>query len=45
MRRQRMRMSWMVTNSAWPMCSEPVTFGGGITIENGAFGACASAWK
>ena len=28
----------MVTNSAWPMCSEPVTFGGGMTIEKGALG-------
>src|SRR3954463_2734635 len=44
-RRQRVRMSWMVTNSACPMCREPVTFGGGMTIENGAFGICASAWK
>src|SRR6476659_403665 len=35
----------MVTNNAWPMCSEPVTLGGGMTIEKGAFGVCASAWK
>ena len=27
------------------MCSDPVTLGGGITIENGALGAAASAWK
>ncbi len=25
-------MSGMVWLSAWPMCSEPVTFGGGITM-------------
>ncbi len=29
---QRTRMSWSVLLSAWPMCSEPVTFGGGITM-------------
>ena len=33
MRCQRMRMSWMVVVSACPMCSEPVTLGGGITME------------
>ncbi len=27
------------------MCSEPVTFGGGMTMANGALGAAASAWK
>ena len=32
MRRQRMRMSCSVLFKAWPMCSAPVTFGGGITI-------------
>ena len=25
----------MVLLKAWPMCSAPVTFGGGIMIENG----------
>ncbi len=24
----------MVCSSMWPMCSEPVTFGGGMTSEN-----------
>jgi hypothetical protein len=28
--------SCSVLLSAWPMCSEPVTFGGGITMVNGA---------
>ena len=27
------RMSCSVLFSAWPICSEPVTFGGGMTIE------------
>ena len=45
MRRQRVKMSSMVVPSAWPMCSEPVTLGGGMTMENGALGAAASAWK
>ena len=26
--------TWMVAVSAWPMCSTPVTFGGGSTVEN-----------
>jgi hypothetical protein len=25
--------SWIAPFSAWPMCSAPVTFGGGIAIE------------
>ena len=25
----------MVWSRAWPTCSEPVTFGGGMTMENG----------
>ena len=44
-RRQRVKMSSMVSPSACPMCSEPVTFGGGMTMANGALGAAASAWK
>ena len=32
--------------SAWPMCSTPVTFGGGIAIEKFSSGAPAgSGWK
>ena len=34
MRCQRVRQSSMAVVSAWPRCSEPVTFGGGITITN-----------
>jgi hypothetical protein len=29
----RISASWIVPFSAWPMCSAPVTFGGGIAIE------------
>jgi hypothetical protein len=35
MRSNRHRMSWSVLLRAWPMCSEPVTFGGGITMVKG----------
>ena len=37
MRFMRTMTSCRVMSSAWPMCSEPVTFGGGMTIENGFF--------
>ena len=30
---QRISVSWIEPLSAWPMCSAPVTFGGGIAIE------------
>jgi hypothetical protein len=33
MRASRISASWMEPFSAWPMCSAPVTFGGGIAIE------------
>jgi hypothetical protein len=33
MRLKRMRTSWIDPLSAWPMCSAPVTFGGGMAIE------------
>ena len=33
----------MVEPSAWPMCSEPVTFGGGSVIEYGTVGLASSA--
>ena len=36
MRSKRQRMSCSVLLSACPMCSEPVTFGGGITMVKGA---------
>ncbi len=35
-RSKRIRTSWSVLLSAWPMCSAPVTLGGGITIVNGS---------
>ena len=38
-------MSCIVEPSAWPMCSEPVTFGGGSVIEYGTVGLASSAWK
>ncbi len=34
-RSNRHRMSCSVLLSAWPMCSEPVTFGGGMTMAIG----------
>src|SRR5712692_8996114 len=43
MRCQRVRMSISVWSSMWPICSEPVTLGGGMTIENTGPGALASA--
>ena len=43
MRRHRVKMSSIVSPSACPMCSDPVTFGGGMTMANGALGAAASA--
>ena len=32
-RLSRASESWIAPFSAWPMCSAPVTFGGGIAIE------------
>src|SRR5215831_2715356 len=43
MRRRRIRASMNVWSSAWPMCRDPVTFGGGITMEYAGAGAAASA--
>src|SRR5580704_9989291 len=40
---QRVRISISVCSNMCPMCSEPVTFGGGITIENTGPGALGSA--
>ena len=34
-------MSCSVTNMAWPMCSRPVTLGGGMASVKGAPGAAA----
>src|SRR5687768_5755090 len=34
MRFQRTITSCSVSVNAWPMCREPVTFGGGMTMEN-----------
>ena len=36
MRERRITTSWIVLFSACPMCSEPVTFGGGMTTTNGS---------
>ena len=33
LRLKRISVSWTEPLSAWPMCSAPVTFGGGIAIE------------
>eukprot|EP00982_Pelagococcus_subviridis_P005107 29475-Pelagococcus_subviridis.AAC.7 len=38
-------MSCSVTNIAWPMCSAPVTFGGGIAIVNGSPTASSEGLK
>ena len=43
-RRQRARTSWIATVSAWPMCSAPVTLGGGSTIANVRRSEAARAW-
>src|SRR5260370_30184463 len=40
---QRVRISISVCSSMCPMCNEPVTFGGGMTIENTGPAALASA--
>src|SRR6266513_2268714 len=40
---QLVRMSISVWSNMCPMCSDPVTFGGGMTIENTGPGAFASA--
>ena len=38
MRRQRISTSCSVLSRAWPMCRLPVTLGGGMTMQYGAFG-------
>ncbi len=35
----------MVAVSAWPRCSDPVTLGGGSTMENAGLSLTSSAWK
>ena len=40
-----MSTSWMVSSKAWPRCSWPVTFGGGMTMVKGFFSGSRSAWK
>jgi hypothetical protein len=37
--------SCSVSVKAWPMCSDPVTFGGGITIAKGGLPERGSALK
>src|SRR5215469_3227902 len=45
MRRRRTRASIRVWSSACPMCSDPVTFGGGITMVKGGAADPASVVK
>src|SRR5271154_1587367 len=45
MRCQRVRMSISVWSSMWPRCSEPVTLGGGMTMEKAGPGLDGSALK
>jgi hypothetical protein len=45
MRRQRVRVSWIVVCRAWPTCSFPVTFGGGIMMLKRGLSDGASASK
>ena len=42
---QRTITSWSVFVNACPMCSDPVTFGGGMTIEKGGLPEVGSARK
>ncbi len=44
MRRERIRTSWIVLLSAWPMCSAPVTLGGGMAIAYAGSSLEGSAW-
>ena len=44
MRCRRIRTSWIEPFRAWPMCSAPVTFGGGTAITYVSPGASGSAW-
>ncbi len=46
MRLIRISASWIVPLSAWPMCSAPVTLGGGIAIEKFSSGdPSAGGWN
>ena len=45
MRARRVSASIIDCCSAWPRCRLPVTFGGGITIENGGLSLVGSAVK
>src|SRR5256885_8751833 len=38
-------MSWSIPFRAWPMCSSPVTLGGGTAIEKRGLSLAASARK
>ena len=44
-RARRIRMSWIVLFSTWPIVSTPVTFGGGITMLYGSRPACTRPEK
>src|SRR6516162_925045 len=45
MRRQRINTSCSVLLSAWPMCRAPVTFGGGMTMQNCFRAKSGRLWK
>jgi hypothetical protein len=45
MRIQRMSMSWMALLRQWPMCSTPVTLGGGNVMTKGSPSAAGSSAK
>ncbi len=45
MPRSRISASWIVPFSAWPMCSSPVTLGGGTAITYGGRSDAGSAEK
>src|SRR5437763_3342862 len=45
MRLRRTIASWIESPRAWPMCSAPVTLGGGMTTENGGRSLPARARK
>ena len=45
-RASRISASWIEPLSAWPMCSTPVTFGGGTAIEKLSSAVpSGSGWK
>ena len=45
MRWKRAMMSSSATNMAWPMCSLPVTLGGGIEMTKHSLSESSAGWK